>query len=129
MKKILLTIFLCTSFLAVSQNPISVQYHGVSTVQVDPNTEKIIDEWETVNSCVYSVDENWKIISYVERAPNGDVVKSWEYPIESSFEDETVYNFYANETVIAIWKNGSMVSLQDKETVYLIGGTSSGEIK
>ena len=129
MKNLILVIFSLVAFLGITQKPIKVEYVGISTAQVDMNSKQIIDDWETVNSCVYKVDRKWKNLSYVEKTPNGDVVKSWEYPIESSHEDEKAYNFYANETVIAIWKDGSMVSIQDKEEVYLVGAIVKSKIK
>lgn len=102
--------------------PIKAEFLYINVLHIDPKTDSITEEWETLNSCTYLVNKERTEISYAERKPDGTVVKKWSYPIVDSFEDDVVYSFVANYTVITIWKDKSMVSLEDKQDIFLISG-------
>jgi len=102
--------------------PIKAEFVYINVLRIEPKTGSITEEWETLNNCTYLVNKSRTEISFTERKPDGTVVKQWKSSIIDSFEDDVVYSFVANNTVITIWKDKTMVSIEDRSDIFLITG-------
>ena len=102
--------------------PIKAEFLYIEVMQLNAQTEEILDEWTTLNSCTYLVNKDRTEISYTERNTDNKIVRSWRYPVINFYEDNVVYSFAANSKTVTIWKDKSMVSIEDSKDVFLVTG-------
>lgn len=129
MNKLLLFIAVIVSVVSFGQqktkiSDMIIEFDTIVVLQLEPKTDSLVDEWQNANSCKYFIKRKDASLAYEEKNPQNEIVKSWRYAILNNWEDNDTYTFEvdAKDRVIyiVIWKDKSMVALQDVEWNYLI---------
>lgn len=129
MNKLLLFIAVIVSVESFGQQKtklsnLSIEFASIVVMQLDSKTDSLVDQWQNANNCKYFIKRKDAVLSYEEKNPQNEIVKSWQYAILSNWEDNDTYTFEvdAKDRVIyiVIWKDKSMVAIQDVEWNYLI---------
>ena len=106
---------------------ISSTFVGIMVVKLDSKTDTLMDNWETINYCEYKVNSSHTKLSFKENKPKGALVRQWEYDITSFDEDEGHYIMKLERPDVStfsvvIWKDHSMVVLEETHANYLVTG-------
>lgn len=129
MNKLLLFIAMIVSVESFGQqktklSDMTIEFTSIHVLQLEPKTDSLVDEWKNTNSCKYFIKRKDASLAYEEKNPQNEIVKSWRYDILNNWEDKDTYTFEvdAKDRVIhiVIWKDKSMVALEDIEWNYLI---------
>ena len=102
--------------------PIKAEFLYISTAKLNSETDSIVETWSNLNSCTYKVNRSKTKVTFKEFDSAGKSVKEWSYDIDSHVEDCNTWTFYCQGLTVVIWKDKTMVALEQKEYTYLVQG-------
>jgi hypothetical protein len=100
--------------------PITVKFSSITTEKLATEADTTVEIWSTHNTCTYKVNRKKSQITFVEKTPGGELVKSWSRSVQSHFDDEEVNGFVCDGLNILIWKDLSMVVMIQADYTYIV---------
>lgn len=105
-----------------------IGFDGVKVAKVDNKNDSIISAWETSNYAYYSTNDTYTKFSYEEYDHSNKCTKKYTHTIVSHTQDSEVHTLQVKSAddggvySVIIWKDGSMVALQNGPYTYLVTG-------
>lgn len=104
---------------------LKITFAPIIVGKFNQETDEMVDSWKSLNTGVYKVNSSNQTISYIEYKGDGrEVVKMWKHKIMRCLENDLLYVFgiMTDRGVvnIVIWKDESMLAIQDIKWDYLI---------
>ncbi len=131
-KHVLIVLFLGVFSSLYAQPPVvenvpnlKLKFSPITVGKFDRETDEMVDSWKTFNTGIYKVNSSEQTIEYVEYKGDGrEVVKRWKNEIIRYIELDSLYVFgimrEEGEVRILIWKDKTMLGVEDIEWDYLI---------
>lgn len=103
-------------------------FDKLKTAVIDPLTDEIIDSYQTNNYGLYFTNPNRTEFTFEEYDPTGKKIKNYTHHIINISEDATVISLTCKNGAqvykVHIWKDGTMIVLDDNPDIYLVTGIS-----